>query len=456
MIKPKISILAFADGVLGIQLYDWQCRILLSYEAGHKTAAAACNNSGKTSTLFPICALWTLYTFPRARVQYISATFHQVKNQFFASMERFRDRPAFAGWKWLETEVSTPNGGFIFGRSPSDGGTIEGLHNQPDSPAALLVDEAKSIRDDILHALSRCNTSYRLFMSSTGSASGGFYQINTALAHLWRTFRVSSEMCPHVPPAEIEADRENLKDSVFRIKHSAEWLYDAGDSMISLEHVRAVIDKPPSIIAGQVSAFCDFAGSGDESVLGLCEGNEPRIVDAWRHKDTMVSVGRFINWFRRLRLQGYQIGGDEGYGHQLMDRMAEQDFHLKRVNNGAPAVRNEIFANLSAEWWSTVGQLVERRIIRIPNDEKLIAQLTSRRKEYDSKGREKLESKVDLKARGLESPDRADALIGAVMLGVGSDPYFLNPRARQLDHEIMLAQISENEENPWRVDIIHF
>jgi phage terminase large subunit len=54
-------------------------------------------------------------------------------------------------------------------------------------------------------------------------------------------------------------------------------------------------------------------------------------------------------------------------------------------------------------------------------DEKLIAQLPSRRKLYDSKGREKLESKADLKARGVESPDRADALIlsaGSVFLAI--------------------------------------
>jgi hypothetical protein len=64
-----------------------------------------------------------------------------------------------------------------------------------------------------------------------------------------------------------------------------------------------------------------------------------------------------------------------------------------------------------------VSQLIERRQVIIPNDEKLIAQLTSRRKLYDSKGRERLESKADLRARGVESPDRADALIGAIVLG---------------------------------------
>jgi hypothetical protein len=82
-------------------------------------------------------------------------------------------------------------------------------------------------------------------------------------------------------------------------------------------------------------------------------------------------------------------------------------------------------------WWSTIGQLIERRQVIIPNDEKLIAQLTSRRKLYDSRGREKLESKADLKSRGVESPDRADALIGAVMMRLDSDPYAFDPAGRQ-------------------------
>jgi hypothetical protein len=129
----------------------------------------------------------------------------------------------------------------------------------------------------------------------------------------------------------------------------------------------------------------------------------------------MHSVGKFLTHFRRLGLQGHQIGGDEGYGHQLMDRMQEEGFFLQRFNNGSAAKRADIYFNLSAEWWSIVGQLIERQSISIPNDEKLIAQLTSRRKLYDSKGRERLESKDDLAGRGVESPDRADALIGSIM-----------------------------------------
>src|ERR1700745_857145 len=105
----KITILLVGDSILGIQPYDWQCKILLSYEAGYQTAGACANFTGKTSTVFPIAALWTLYNFPRARLMYISATGHQVKNQFFASLSRFQQRPAFAGWNWLETELRTPH-----------------------------------------------------------------------------------------------------------------------------------------------------------------------------------------------------------------------------------------------------------------------------------------------------------------------------------------------------------
>jgi hypothetical protein len=356
---------------------------------------------------------------------YMSATWLQVTNQFFPSLERFREHKFFSGWQWLESEIRTPAGGFLYGRSSDTSGFIEGLHNQHGSPAGLLIDECKSIRDEILDTFERCHVTFRLFASSTGPASGGFYRICTAQSDRWRVFRVPSRECGHISKEEIERDREILKDNIFKIKHGAEWLYDAGESMISLEHVRALIEDPPPHSPGRPVAFCDFAGAGDESVLSVANGNRAQIVDSWRSADTMSSVGRFLSLFRKLGLQSYDIGGDQGFGWQLMDRMAEEGYHLQRFNNDSPTKRSDIYANLSAEMWSSVGQLIERRQIIIPNDEKLISELCSRRKQYDSKGREKLDSKADLRVRGVESPDRADALIGAIILS----------QQRQIDHK---------------------
>jgi phage terminase large subunit len=302
---------------------------------------------------------------------------------------------------------------------------LSNYHSRPDSPVAILVDEAKSVDEDIFEALSRRTATYRLYASSAGAAFGYFYSLFTSRSPYWRTYRIRSTDCPHIPQSQIDADRvaDGEHSATFKIKHLSEFLFDAGDSVISLEHVRNLLDSPPQWIPGPKAAFCDFAGSGDESALALVEGNRVSIVDHWRARDTMSSVGRFISWFRKLGLSGWMVGGDQGFGYQLMDRMAEQGYQLRRFNNGAAATRNDVYANFAAESWATVGQLIERKQIILPQDERLVAQLTSRRRLYDSRSRTRLESKADLKSRGCDSPDLADAVCGAVMMRLSQDRF---------------------------------
>ena len=54
----------------------------------------------------------------------------------------------------------------------------------------------------------------------------------------------------------------------------------------------------------------------------------------------------------------------------------------------------------------------------VPDDDVLFSQLTTRRCKTNSKGRLQLESKEEMRSRGLESPDRADAFVGAVACGL--------------------------------------
>jgi hypothetical protein len=170
----------------------------------------------------------------------LSVTGSQVEKQFFGAVNRFRNLPAFARWSWLSAEVRTNRGGFLFGRATDMGGNIEGIHDQVGSPASLLIDEAKTVDGDVLDTFSRCTTSFRLFMSSTGQASGGFYQIMTAKSHLWKTFLGKIQRLPARGQGVDRGRPREPQGSVFAIKHEARFLYDAGDSMISLEHVRAV------------------------------------------------------------------------------------------------------------------------------------------------------------------------------------------------------------------------
>jgi hypothetical protein len=71
--------------------------------------------------------------------------------------------------------------------------------------------------------------------------------------------------------------------------------------------------------------------------------------------------------------------------------------------------------NRGAEIWFEGRTQIERQQIILPNDRKLIAQLTSRRGWPDSKGRLQLESRADMRGGNLPSPDRADAALGSMM-----------------------------------------
>jgi hypothetical protein len=96
-----------------------------------------------------------------------------------------------------------------------------------------------------------------------------------------------------VDPALIADDRENLKDSVFAIKHDARFLYDAGDSMISLEHVRAVIDKPPAIVHGKTTAFCDYAGPATKAFSRCAKAT---IRGSWMRRDVATQCIPWANF----------------------------------------------------------------------------------------------------------------------------------------------------------------
>lgn len=50
-------------------------------------------------------------------------------------------------------------------------------------------------------------------------------------------------------------------------------------------------------------------------------------------------------------------------------------------------------------------------VLQLPDDDVLITQLTGRKWNMTSKGKMLLESKKDMKKRGLKSPDRADAFV---------------------------------------------
>lgn len=95
--------------------------------------------------------------------------------------------------------------------------------------------------------------------------------------------------------------------------------------------------------------------------------------------------------------------------------LAEAGWPVQKFHGGAnPRYSSGEYANQIAEVWTEGTSAIRRREWLLPNDEDLKGQLISRKTARNSKGLMTLESKEEMRKRGISSPDRADAVLGAM------------------------------------------
>jgi hypothetical protein len=84
---------------------------------------------------------------------------------------------------------------------------------------------------------------------------------------------------------------------------------------------------------------------------------------------------------------------------------------VRGVNVGEAAASRENCARLRDELWFKGREWFQDRSCSIPQDDALIAELSTPTYAFTSSGKMFVESKADLKKRGIRSPDLADALL---------------------------------------------
>ncbi|MEK7500454.1 MAG: hypothetical protein AAB649_07705 [Patescibacteria group bacterium] len=101
-----------------------------------------------------------------------------------------------------------------------------------------------------------------------------------------------------------------------------------------------------------------------------------------------------------------------GIGAGIVDRLKEIGYELvEGVNVARSANDKDKFRNLRAELWHDMREWLNQELpVQIPDSDELLGDLTSLGYKWDSSGRLVIESKEDLRRRGMKSPDTADAL----------------------------------------------
>lgn len=198
------------------------------------------------------------------------------------------------------------------------------------------------------------------------------------------------------------------------------------------DRVAVIADNTLETIAG-----LDIAGEGANETV-LCPRRGPVVLPLipWHRTDPTQTAHLATRHCKDLNVSRllYDVGG-LGVGAKGTWKASENqpDFDLIPVNAGfAPTMQRwpegktskELFANLRAEMWWGLRRRFEKtfrwvggdksipveELVSIPDDQELIAQLSMPLGSYRSNGKWQVESKDDMRRRGVKALDRADAL----------------------------------------------
>jgi hypothetical protein len=263
-------------------------------------------------------------------------------------------------------------------------------------------------------------------MIGTSKGRNAFYRLyREALKdpQHWFSARFKASETKIIPELELAAMREMMGPSEYAREMECSFDVEGYDQLVSgaaleeAESRESVRDLGAQIVIGvDVARFGD-----DRTVLAVREG--ARLIDGvvWRGQDLMVTAQRVAEFISRYKPRMVFVDG-VGVGGGVVDRLKHLGFpRVEDVNVGRKASDPRKYANLRTETYFRMKKWIEDQAcfhsgFTMTND--FIEDVTSLTYSYDNQGRLKLDSKEDLKEKGLPSPDVADAvaLTFAVML----------------------------------------
>lgn len=318
--------------------------------------------------------------------------------------------------------------------------SFAGLHNAG-RRILVVFDEASAIPDKIWEVVEGALTDegteilWVAFGNPTRN-TGRFREAFGRLAHRWVHKQVDSRDVDGTDKKQIAEWQTDYGDDsdFFRVRvrglfpRAGSMQFIAGDLVDRAMHAESHCELVDPLVMG-----VDVARFGsDASVIKCRRGLDARTIPAikLRGADTMALVGRVTEECRRLAAMGPALAvrrifvDETGVGAGVVDRLRELGYPVTGVNNGASAdgdVGGELCANKAAEQWAR-GRKWMGQGGAIEDDPDLRTQLEGREYGYDIHGRIKLESKDDMRKRGLSSPDDADALFLTFAYPVHPDP----------------------------------
>ena len=252
--------------------------------------------------------------------------------------------------------------------------------------------------------------------------SGPFYDIFHKQRDLWTTFKVDSREAQITNKDSIaEWARLYGEDSdFFRVRVRGEFPNASSCQLISQDIVeQAMARKPDEFHPGMrpiALVGVDLAAMGDDKTA-ICTrvGNEVFDIKTLTKTDiehVCAVLKDHIDWLYKTfgfeRVYVFMDRGGIGQGH--VERMQYAGYNVHGINFAQTPDKPEEYKNKRSEMWGRMRDWLRDEDAVLPDDDDLKYDLTAPEYFYDNGNRLQLESKDDMKKRGISSPDKGDAL----------------------------------------------
>lgn len=239
-------------------------------------------------------------------------------------------------------------------------------------------------------------------------------------------------------PRKDNTWREKKVDEVGEIVFAQEYDIDYAASLPNIvianrnvmSSINLDIEESGDIIAG-----LDIADDGeDKNAIVIRKGSKVIFIDEWNGIDTAQTTMKALEYCKEYKVKylNYDsIGVGAGVkgtlnmiGHDGITTNAISVAESPTVGNYGEKEKKDTFINLKAElWWLmrdrfintykfTLGEYVDMdEVISLPNNSVLLSELSQPLYFFNSNGKIQIESKKDMKRRGIKSPNIADALM---------------------------------------------
>lgn len=433
----------FVQDIIGARPDKAQADILRSIADHPLTSVRSGHGVGK-SAVQAWAILWFMSTRPFPKVPCTAPTMHQLYDILWAEVSKWIRHSFFLSddFVWTKDKLylkGCPEEWFAVPRTANKPDALQGFHAEH---VLYVIDEASGVGDEIfepvLGALSTPNAKLLMCGNPTRN-SGFFYDSHHKNRALYSVFHVDSRNSSRVSQEYVDTILKMYgEDSdVFRVRVAGEFPRQEEDVFIPLHLIERSVSRADSRAIKNpdlIHIGCDVARfGGDRTVIGYRVDELIQFHKKQQGQDTMATADNIILLGERL-IEKFAYSGkiavkvdDGGVGGGVVDRLRqikrsepERFFWLEvfPVNFGV-RVKSPHYADSTSYMMGVLKRLLEAEgegdSIILPDDSALIAQLSSRRYGVTDNSKIRLESKNDMKKRGLPSPDEADCVLLCVL-----------------------------------------